>query len=74
MNWAVPPLGRVCALGRTCDCEVWGVVVGQEGVWQEEGWGRVGLVVGLGVARRKRANGRCSFLAAVKMASPLSRQ
>ena len=74
MNWAVPPLGRVCALRRTCDCEVWGVVVGQEGVWQEEGWRRVGLVVGLGVARRKRANGRCSFLAAVKMASPLSRQ
>ena len=37
-------------------------------------WTWVGLGVGLGVARRKSAKGRCSFFAVRYMVSPLSRQ
>ncbi len=68
--WPVdPPLGSVYEwLG-------WGFEGGEE---VEGGGGRgklerVGLVVGLGVASLKRARGLCSFLAVLKIASPLSR-
>ncbi len=67
--WPVDPL-----LGSVYEWLGWGCEGGEE---VEGGGGRgklerVGLVVGLGVASLKRARGLCSFLAVLKIASPLS--